>query len=231
MLTALALRTAAVQALKGATFAGDLVFDGANALPDSEQDDPRFAIVVETGEYRDHILPVTFTLWVYQRQITDDGRCGWLAAPMTRAAEMVLDALAQQVLQKLRGDAYGWAKAFRDLCTIKDTRTLAGHESLAMSLIAIDVSPVAAPVSWQSPGQAWEAFKSEAIDAGAELAPVRAVIEAALGGAPDWSAIGLGCGIKHADIAAVLADAEAEIKGSTGPGPGGVLEPMQQAAE
>lgn len=213
MLTAIALRTAAVQALKGATLAGDLVFDGASRLPDSDKDEPRFAVVVETGEVRENVLPVTFTLWIYQRAVVAEDACGWQAAPIDGAAGMVLDVLTHQIRQRLtRGEAWGWVKAFRDLCAYKDFRTLPDHDELAMRVIALDVTPIAEPAEWQSPGQGWLSFKEEIEAGGVEFAPVRAAIAAALGGAPDWSAIGLGCGVKVADIPAALAEYRAAME-------------------
>jgi hypothetical protein len=182
-LVGLALRTAAVEALKGKTWAGPLVFDQAGQIGDTTENVPQFAIVVETASEDGQTIGLTFSIALYQRLRQDARTIIWGVPFSSPEAERALDAIGSQIVAALAVKDRGWADAFRSL-RVKDgtTRIIASGppDGKAARCITYWIDAVA---------KVTDDFVNE-LDASPELAAVKAAFTAA----PDWAALGLNGG-------------------------------------
>lgn len=225
-LTALALRIAAVEALKGRTFAGDLVFDGGGLVPAGDDDDnPRFSIVVETSGINGRAIVTGITLSLHAwcdvpkrddagNPITVGGQpefvSVWAMTAPTPTTERLFDALAAQVLTVLEGDDWGWGAAFKGLRNGDLTVRSEARADAAQRVLFLEHEAPGAPRTWTKPEGGWAAFKTE-LD-GSKLSEIAATFDAAYNGKPlDWRAVGFPIAEPLVDVNAV-APAKAAAK-------------------
>lgn len=213
-LTLLAARVAAIEALRGQTWAGDLVFDGAGDIPASDANAPRFSIVVDSGGVHHNQASLILTLSLLQRlpvtQEVTDPQTGntavetigvaWQVPYTSPAAECVLDCFATAVMRKLVDASLPWSAAFAGLASNVKVRTVQANGA-AQRILAVDFDVGAAPVDRAEVKGGWSLFLAEIEADKHAMAPLFAyMIPAAKPPALDWAAFGIDCGILLAPL-------------------------------
>ena len=202
-LTLLAARTAAVEALRGQTWAGDLVFDGAGEIADTDANLPRFAITVESGGVQANQASLVLTLALLQRlpavnAAGEEIGYAWQVPYTAPAMERALDCFATTVMRKLADASSPWAAAFCGL--VNNLRVRSGQSNgAAQRILVLDFDVGAAPVDRTSlkPGSPWIAFLTEIDGENHKLAPLFGyMIPGAKPPALDWSVFDIDCGLR-----------------------------------
>lgn len=201
-LVALAARVAAIEALRGATIAGDVVVDtAALALPPSAEDKARCAIVVGADRYDGQAITLQITLSVFQRLLGPDNRVGWYVPIPSADTARVLDVLAAQVEDVLTKGESDWARAFRACMIDLPTFEFARLEGVAQC---------AGMLRFGAPGAVPSSVADE-IEAGCESSGTMRLTFAALAGvAASPADLGLSCGITLDEVAEAEAEAAAD---------------------
>ena len=149
-LTSLALRTAARQALIGATSAGGNVFDTGGRIEETGQDLPQFSIVIDTGWVKGRQLALSLTIAIHVRMLVEDEENGliapWLVAPTSPQAERALDVVAHQAVAVLKQGRSCWAKAFRGLAEVHLVAHEHGEIGSAQRTVVLHIDAEAEPV-------------------------------------------------------------------------------------
>lgn len=149
-LTSLALRTAARQALIGATAAGANVFDTGGRIEETGQDLPQFSIVIDTVWVKGRQLALSLTIAIHVRMLVDDEENGliapWLVAPTSPQAERALDIVAHQAVAALKQGRSCWAKAFRGLADVQTVAHDHGEIGSAQRTVVLHIDAEAEPV-------------------------------------------------------------------------------------
>lgn len=197
-LTDLALRTAAIEALRGRTIAGDTIIDTAGSIGDSEANAPRFSVVVASIAATDKVSTMAISLGVWKRDIVpqqdEAGNVGyfyaWMPAALDAAAQLALDVLEHQVISALKAGS-DWAKVWNGLATELIIESGRGADpEVAQRELLLKVT-FARPV-----GDAWRDFRALVTASKAIPEPLKAILLSE-GGLPflDWAALGLDCGV------------------------------------
>jgi hypothetical protein len=199
-----ALRVAAIAALKGQTLAGDAVVDTFGDLGGSDEDRPRFTIVVATEKVTARAITLSITLSVLVRTVenlANGPAMVWRPAVTSGAFERALDILAAQAVRALFRAQSGWGDVFANLAGGNAARTLEMTKAdgvHATRLITVTAEPPA-DLERNHP------FLLE-IEASEAHAGDRDILAAYCSGGPiAESLLGLPCGLTAAEAAELVA--------------------------
>lgn len=192
----IALRVAAVETLRGRTIAGDLVIDTDGDIGHSDSNAPRFSIAVGTLEASDKIVRMALTLTVWKRGVVEGepDEAGhvplyyaWLPAALDAPAQLALDWLEHQALAALAAGT-PWAEAWRKLATsVEVVSGRAVDGAGARRVVELDIVPAS------EGGAGWAPFHTMVRGSNSLPGPLKLLL---LDKLPDWSALGLDCGIR-----------------------------------
>ena len=206
-LTALFLRLATVQALRGATLAGERVSDSSIGAIDQRAKDqrrPTLAVYAEdltAGQLEgrdlltgDRSLQITIEAVVADQLETEGGAEITITIPETdEGLELQLNLIERQILRRLQADVGPWSEIWRALIVRFqkfESRRGAGQGDgvrFAARQLALTVEPLPEPGFGEEPQGVWRKFL-DLLEAEPSLAPLAPMLEAEfLGEAlPDW---------------------------------------------
>lgn len=199
-----ALRVAAIAALKGHTLAGDAVVDTCGDLGGSDEDRPRFTIVVATEKVTARTITLSITLSVLIRTVENSVNgpvMVWRPAVTSGAFERALDILAAQAIQALFKTQSGWGEVFASLAggnaarMLEMTKADGVHATRLITVIAEPPADIERTHTFVLELEASEAHASD-----------RDILASYLSGrAIDGSLLGLSCGLTAAEAAELVA--------------------------
>mgnify|MGYP003386628392 CR=1 FL=1 len=203
-LTSLALRTAARQALIGATLAGSNVFDTGGRIDETGQDLAQFSIVVDTGSVKGRQVVLSLTIAIHIRMVVEDEENGgliapWLLSPTSPQAERALDIVSHQVVATLKHGRSCWAKLFRSLSEVQMVQHEHGEPGLAQRTVIMHIDAEGEPAG--DPKGPWLELVNELEANGDAVAAERLAIVSMLNGVGVLvSKLNLDAGVSYADV-------------------------------
>lgn len=223
-LARLALRHATFQSLKGATLAGDRVFDSRiepinlTAVTDRAPflvvvtDDDTFTVQGRDiiGATRD--LDIVIELAVATQVEVSAGSTTTVVADTDGGYEIILDLLERQIMRALTASQGAWSEIWRDLAvsitTVVSRRSADQQQGIryAARQLVITVVPLADPPYGEAPatGSIWRRF-IDALAATPETAALAPIIEAEMtaGSVLDWQRDQVALGLNDDELRAI----------------------------
>jgi hypothetical protein len=191
-LAGLALRIAAREVLKGATWAGPDVIDTLGVVSEMDGVGPRFSIVVASdgGDEREVRLVLTLSVLVLLPAETERG-AEWQVPLTSAAAEMALDVLERQAIGALR-HGHGLAAALRGIAGDMAVTSQRAENVLAAQRVLVITATAPEPKPNDTTTDRWVAFLRE-IEAARIHPAEKAVLRQAIAGQavamPDWASL------------------------------------------
>lgn len=190
----IALRIAALEALRGRTIAGDLVIDTDGDIGDSDANAPRFSIAVGLLDASDKLVRLALTLSVWKRGIVESepdangnvtGFYAWMPAVLDAPAQLALDWLEHQALAALKPGT-PWGEVWAKLATSVETTSGRSADGAARRVVELAIVPAT------DGGAGWLAFHDMVRGSNSLPGPLKTLVIDKL---PDWAALGLDCGL------------------------------------